>query len=155
MGYRDVIILQESIADKGYPEISPGNPFTLLHRGNPFEPVMVAYQPNASAYVLLKTEGGGEVMYHRVDVQWAGNVRSEVYVQKDLADAMFNREFGLKLTEQLEKALQWKVDLFHLEPGDHFQLLYQQFEYEGGLKDVGNLVALKSVVNGDANYAFY
>ncbi len=155
VSYRDVIILQERLADKGYPAIAAGNPFTILHLGNLFEPQIIAYQPQSSDFVLLKTSGGAAVKYHRLDVQRASNIRQEVHIQTDLADAMFNREFGLKLTEQLESALQWKVDLFHLTPGDNFDLLFEQFEYESGFTDIGQLVAIRSTVDGESSYAFY
>lgn len=155
VSYRNVIVLQDKIRKNMYPEIAPGNFFSLLHQGNPRSPYLLAYQPDASQFVLLKTEGEADVLAHKVKVVERKKETASVYIQETLADAMFNREFGLKLTEQMEAALKWKVDFFHLDPGDHFLLLFDQVSYEGGQRDIGNLSALRYKMNGEVDYAFY
>ena len=155
VSYRNVIVIQDKIQRNQLPQIAPGNFFSLLHKGNPRSPYLLAYQPDASQYVLLKTEGEADAMAHKVKVIERRPLTSSVYIQQTLADAMFNREFGLKLTEQMEAALKWKVDFFHLDPGDHFLLLFDEISYEGGQRDVGQLSAIKYKMNGEVSYAFY
>lgn len=155
VSYRNVIIIQEKISKNRYPPIGPGNFFSLLHKGNTHEPYLLAYQPNASEYVLLKTEGEADVLVHQVRVVDRKHKTASVYIQETLADAMFNREFGLKLTEQMEAALKWKVDFFHLDPGDHFQLLFDELAYEGGQRDIGKVAAIRYKMNGEVHYAFH
>lgn len=153
--YRNVIVIQEKISQKGLPGIGPGNFFSLLHKGNLREPYVLAYQPDASQFILLKTKGKGDAIAHKVKVLERSEQTASIYIQQTLADAMFNREFGLKLTEQMEAALKWKVDFFHLDPGDHFQLLFEELSYEGGQRDIGRLQALSYKMNGEVHYAFH
>ena len=76
-------------------------------------------------------------------------------IQYDLAEVMFNQEFGLMLTEAMEKVLRWKVDFFHLRPGDHFTIAYEEQKLEGGITILGKIRAIHFHTQGKDINAFY
>lgn len=155
ISYRTIIQLQGLVKENNMPTIKPGNPYMLLHDGNFREPRIMAYQPDPARYILLQLKGGPAFHYHELQLRDSSNQRVVVNIQRTLADAMFNREFGLKLTEMMEEPLKYQVDLFHLKPGDQFTLLFGKKTYESGLQDLGDLQAIRYKVNSEVRYAFY
>ncbi len=155
ISYRDIISLQEQLESQKLGEIGPGQIFTVLHKGNMSEPYVFAYQSKATEYTLLKLDGDPTVFRHVLPLLAKEGKREIVTIEENLAEAMYNREFGLKLTQQLQDALKWDVDFFHLSPGDQFILLYDINEYEGHKRELGNLSAVRYMVDGEVQYAFY
>ncbi len=155
ISYKNIISLQEQIETQKLKAIGPGQVFTILHNGNIREPHIFAYQSEPTEFIILKLKGKPIAYRHTLPLIEQEDKREVVTIQESLADAMYNREFGLKLTQQLESALKWDVDFFHLSPGDQFILLYDIDEYEGHRRDLGRLSAVRYMVNGEVYHAFY
>ena len=155
VSYRSIITLQEQLQGQRLKSIGPGQVYTVLHAGDIRSPHLFAYQTEASEYVLLQLQDEPQVIRHQLKL-WDNDQRREtVTIEESLSDAMFNREFGLRLTQQMQNALKWDVDFFHLEPGDQFILLYDIKEYEGHRRDLGRLSAVRYSMNGQVHHAFY
>jgi murein DD-endopeptidase MepM/ murein hydrolase activator NlpD len=116
---------------------------------------MLAYSPDISSFILLNLKGEAAVEWYQLRVESTAYEQMEVAVVTDLAEAMFNREFGLSLARQMEDALKWKLDFFHLDPGDRFSLLYKGLTFEGGVKNIDDLAAVRYRHDGEEGYAFY
>lgn len=153
--YKRVIQLLELAAQRNMPAAKPGMPYILLYaEDNLQSPAVFVYEAGPSAYVLMNLQGELAVHYHKRSIIRRERKELNVIIQTTLADAMYNRNSGLRLTRALESAIKYKVDLFHLHPGDRFQLLYNETHYEGERTEVGDLLAVRYVQSGEEGYAF-
>ncbi|HHG84442.1 MAG TPA: peptidase M23 [Bacteroidetes bacterium] len=154
--YKTIIQLTENAHKLGLPEILPGNMYTLLQPQNePMNPYLLAYAPDAARYVLMNLKGEPAVKLYERQLLDDLVRQSEVAIQTTFAEAMYNREFGLKLARSMETALKYKLDFFHLDPGDRFSLLYAERRYEGDRKEIGDLDAVRYRHKGEEGYAFW
>ena len=153
--YKKVIQVLELAAQRNMPSIKPGNPYILLYgQENLQSPAAFVYESGPSAYVMMNLQGELAVHYHQRNIIRRERKELNVIIQTTLADAMYNRNSGLRLTRALESAIKYKVDMFHLHPGDRFQLLYNETHYEGGRTEVGSLLAVHYKQGGQEGYAF-
>jgi murein DD-endopeptidase MepM/ murein hydrolase activator NlpD len=154
--YKHAIQLMEQAGAKGLAQMPPGGQFTMMHqRGNPLAPHLFCYEPNPESFVLMNLKGPAMVHVHPKKIIRRENKVTDVIVKTTLAEEMFNRTFGLRMTRDIEEALRFKVDLFHLAAGDRLRLLYTETEYEGGFVDIGKVIGVEYSVAGEANYAFW
>jgi murein DD-endopeptidase MepM/ murein hydrolase activator NlpD len=153
--YRHVIQLTEAAERAGVPPMLPGMNYHLLYAAENLErPVIFVYEPSLSSYVFMNLEGDPLVELHQRRILSRQERQLNVVIQTTLADAMYNRNSGLKLTRGLEAAIKYKVDLFHLEPGDQFQVLYEDTQYEGNINEIGDVLAIGYRQNGVQGWAF-
>ncbi|MEY3442236.1 MAG: hypothetical protein RLZZ519_517, partial [Bacteroidota bacterium] len=153
--YRQVLQVMEAAKAKQVPEIQLGSRYYLLFSPKfPQQPVMFVYEPDPATFVFMNLHGAPEVYVHGRAVLRQQNAQKTVVIKSTLADEMFNMDSGLLLTRKLEAAIKWKVDLFHLTPGDRFQLLYEETQFEGNLAEIGELLAVSYRQNGEEGYAF-
>lgn len=155
VSYKNIIAITDQMNAEKFEHIRPGQAFTVLHDGNAREPSLFAYQTDASQFILLKIDGEPAVYKHNLRMVDQERHVENVVIEGGLAEAMFNREFGLKLSGQMEEALKWDVDFFHLDAGDQFKLLYTVDQYEGDRRALGRLAAVKYKMDGTVNHAFY
>lgn len=155
VSYKNIISLQDQINRQKLKMVGPGQVYTILHSGNLREPNVFAYQSGPREFTLLQLKGEPVAYRHTLELTDKEQMRKTVTIEESLADAMYNREFGLKLTQQLESALKWDVDFFHLSPGDQFLLLYDIDEYEGHRRNLGRLSAVRYTMHGEVHHAFY
>jgi murein DD-endopeptidase MepM/ murein hydrolase activator NlpD len=153
--YRQVLQLLQIAKDKQLPEMQLGDPYHILYSPKNLQrPVIFVYEPDATSFVFMNLDGPPLVHLHGRAVLSQDKHQRNVVIQTDLAEAMFNSKAGLQLTRELEAAVKWKVDLFHLEPGDRFSLLYDETSYEGDLTVIGKLLAVSYRQIGAQGYAF-
>jgi murein DD-endopeptidase MepM/ murein hydrolase activator NlpD len=154
--YKHAIQLMEQAGAKGLAQMPPGGQFSMMHtRGNPLDAHLFCYEPNAESFVLMNLKGPAMVHVHPKKILRRENKVTDVVVRTTLAEEMFNRMFGLRMTRDVEEALRFKVDLFHLAAGDRLRLLYPETEYEGGLIEVGKVIGVEYNLDGEPNYAFW
>ncbi len=153
--YRQVLQVMEAAKSKQIPDIRLGSRYYLIFSPKiPQQPVMFVYEPDPATFVFMNLHGTPEVYVHGRAVLSHKNAQKTVVIKTSLADEMFNMDSGLLLTRKLEAAVKWKVDLFHLAPGDRFQLLYEETQFEGNLAEVGELLAVSYRQNGEEGFAF-
>lgn len=156
VGYKHVIKLLEKAEAMQIPLMSAGNAYTVMHqKSNPQDPHLFCYEPGPEMYVLMNLKGNPQVHVHHKQILRREKRVTDVVVRTTLAEEMFNRAFGLRMTRDVEEALRYKVDLFHMEPGDHLRLLYEETEYEGGYVDIGKVIGVNYTVMGEEHYAFW
>jgi murein DD-endopeptidase MepM/ murein hydrolase activator NlpD len=153
--YRQVLNVMEIAKRKQMPEMHPGSPYHILYSPKNLQrPVLFVYEAEPASFVFMNLDGPPAVHLHGREVLRQQNRQLNVVIQTTLADIMYNRPSGLLLTRKLEAAIKWRVDLFHLAPGDRFLMLYEETQYEGNLTEVGDLLAVSYRQNGMQGYAF-
>jgi hypothetical protein len=153
--YRQVIQVMENATRQGLPNLAPGMNYHILYSPkNLQKPLIFVYEPGIASFVFMNLDGAPLVHHHRREVVGKQNRQLNVVIQTTLADAMYNRTSGLRLTRELEAAVKYKVDLFHLEAGDQFQMLFEETQYEGNLTEIGELLAVGYRQNGEQAWAF-
>jgi murein DD-endopeptidase MepM/ murein hydrolase activator NlpD len=154
--YRQVLKVMEVAKRQQVPDIRLGSRYYLLYsKKHPQQPVLFVYEPDPSTFVFMNLYGIPDVYLHKRAIVGNQNAQKTVVIKTSLADEMFNMDSGLLLTRKLEAAIKWKVDLFHLAPGDRFQLLYEQTQYEGNLAEIGDLLAVSYRQNDEEGFAFF
>ena len=156
INYKSVIQLLQEAQKRHLPKMEQGNAYTLMHqKGNIQAPYMIVYEPGPESFVLMNLHGEPLVHEHKKAIIRREQHVSEVVVKTTLAEEMYNRMFGLRMTRDIEEALRYKVDLFHLSPGDQLRLLYDEAEFEGGHVDVGKVMGIEYSLAGEKKFAFW
>lgn len=154
--YKQAIQLIQAAQGLEMPPLKPGGTYHFLYpKVDPQHPVIFVYEADPATFIFMNLVGPPAVHMHGREVMHEGRKLRDVVIQTTLAEAMFNSPDGLTLARQMETAIKWKVDLFYLEPGDRFQLLYAETLYEGNMTEVGDLEAVGYKYNGAQAYAFH
>lgn len=154
--YEAILDLLQRVKAAGTPPLTAGDRYiSLYEKGSVKAPRIFAYEPDASQMVIIRIDENPFVYAQKREVVNTSLHKEDVIIRSDLAESMYNREFGLDMTEKMEDALQWQVDFFHLGPGDHFTLLFDENEMEGGIKQIDLLRAVRYQVGGEWMEAYY
>jgi murein DD-endopeptidase MepM/ murein hydrolase activator NlpD len=154
--YKHAIQLMELAGAKGLAQMPPGGQFAMMHqKGNPLDAYLLCYEPDPESFVLMNLKGPAKIHVHPKKVLRRENKVVEVVVKTTLAEEMYNRTMGLRMTRDIEEALRYKVDLFHLAAGDRLRLLYVETEYEGGYIDIGKVIGVEFSLDEQPHYALW
>ena len=63
-------------------------------------------------------------------------------IKTDLWKAVLDNDIHYEIVEKMEKALRWTVDFYHLEPGDEFKVVYEEYLDGEDVTGTGNLLAI-------------
>ncbi|MCB9233195.1 MAG: peptidoglycan DD-metalloendopeptidase family protein [Bacteroidia bacterium] len=156
VNWKMIADLNRLVFTEDAPKLATGNKYTLLFpKADPLHPQLFAYEPDSARVILMNLSGKPEVkIWPRKVISHSIRTKT-VLIQQDLADVMFNQEFGLKLTESMERVLRWKVDFFHLGPGDYFTISYEEQKLEGGITTLGRIRAIHFHAQDKDINAFY
>ena len=132
-----------------------GKTYDILDDPDTEGPDYLVYQPSIYEYVKLDLTGGpgSERVTLPVDTttQVAGGT-----ISSNLWNAMTGNGMSWALTDRMEDALQWSVDFHHVQPGDGFQLVYEDRMVEGQVKaSPGRVLAARYSSAGEDVYAFW
>ena len=132
-----------------------GKNYKLLDDPDTDGPDYFVYQPSIYEYVKLDLSGGpgSERVTLPVDttVQIAGGT-----IESNLWNAMTGNGMSWALTDRMEDALQWSIDFHHVQPGDGFQLVYEDRKVEGEVEAApGRVLAARYSSGGEDVYAFW
>lgn len=121
------------------------------------KPTYFIYEPDAINYFVfdLKNESGivkGQKPVDTLHHSFAGQIESSLW------NAFSEYEVESKqipaLTAKMEDALAWSVDFHHLQPGDEFKLLYDEYFVDGVSVGIGEMHAAYFQTSGKDYYAF-
>jgi murein DD-endopeptidase MepM/ murein hydrolase activator NlpD len=76
-------------------------------------------------------------------------------IKTTLWDAVYNCHINPKIIEQMEEAMKWSVDFYHLEAGDKFKLIYEVILEGERVEDVGQLLAVYFNTRQGEHFAFF
>ncbi|MBK8566770.1 MAG: peptidoglycan DD-metalloendopeptidase family protein [Saprospiraceae bacterium] len=77
-----------------------------------------------------------------------------IVLKNTLWDALYNNHLNPRLIEQMEDAMKWSVDFYHLQPGDRFKIIFDEVITGGVATGVGQLQAIMFDTQQGQYYAF-
>lgn len=121
------------------------------------EPAYFIYEPDPINYFIfdLKDESGivkGQKPVDTLHHSFAGLIQSSLW--NAFSDYEIESNQIPVLTAKMEDALAWSVDFHHLQPGDHFKLLYDEYFVDGESVGIGEMQAAYFQTSGKDYYAF-
>lgn len=120
-------------------------------------PAYFIYEKDPINYYVfdLKDESGIEKGQKPVDTlhhSFAGLIQSSLW--NAFSDYDIENNQIPALTAKMEDALAWSVDFHHVQPGDQFKLLYDEYFVEGESVGIGEMQAAYFQTSGKDYYAF-
>jgi murein DD-endopeptidase MepM/ murein hydrolase activator NlpD len=122
---------------------SDGKPRYFIYEANLFESVLFDLSPNHLS--VTKIEKEKEV---HVDI-------FEGEIQSSLWNAMVSNGASFELAAKMEDAFQWSIDFYHLQKGDHFNVVYEKIMVDGELAGIGDVYAAFFCHFNRDHYAVY
>lgn len=135
--------------------IKAGNHYTLMLSNDSTARVQYfIYEDSPLSYVIfdlrdtLAVSFGEREVVVRTD-SMTGEIKSSLW------NAMAGSSNGIALATAMESIYGWSVDFFGLQPGDHFQLIYESLTVEEKPMGIGKILAASFTTSGKTYQAFY
>lgn len=138
-------------------QLRAGKKYKVLTDKSSQNPSYFIYEPDAINYYVfdIKDERGiikGQKPVDTLHRQFAGLIESSLWNAFSFYDIESNQIPAL--TAKMEDALAWSVDFHHLQPGDQFKLLYDEYFVDGVSVGIGEMQAAYFQTSGKDYYAF-
>ncbi len=75
-------------------------------------------------------------------------------IKTTLWEAVLDRGIHYQVLDRMNEALKWSVDLYHLNTGDKFKVIYDEYWVDDELVSIGKLHAVYLKTGGKEYYAF-
>lgn len=134
-----------------------GKKYKLLTDKTSNEPAYFIYEQDPINYYVfdLKNKSGIEKGQNPVDTlhrSFAGLIQSSLW--NAFSDYEIESRQIPVLTAKMEDAMAWSVDFHHVQPGDQFKLIYDEYFVEGESVGIGTMQAAYFQTSGKDYYAF-
>ena len=117
-------------------------------------PSFLIYEETPVDYVVFKTEDPIEVYRGkkevRIDVRKASGV-----IETSLVDTLKGHQFAYQLAFNLADLYAWTIDFYHLQRGDHYEVIFEEQSLAGKPLDLEKILAARFNHRGQDFYAFY
>jgi len=149
-----VVSLTQKAADKGLERLEKGHEMMTLNpkNDNPDDRLFV-YEISANKAMLLQLNPlpRVEVKPKQIEVheRAAGGI-----IKTSLWEAILDYNIHYRVLEQMEAAMKWSVDFYHLEPGDRFKVIYEEKRAGSEIIGIGRLKAVYFKTKDKQHYAF-
>ena len=115
-----------------------GKPYTIISTDSCFKPDYFIYQPSVFRYVKfdLRDTCHVEIVHNPIDTvrrSASGIINGSLWL------TMEKQGVSPALIDRMEDALAWSVDFYHIQNGDRFKLIYDQYYIDGERAGVGAL----------------
>jgi len=129
-------------------------PYTILSRDTAQGADYLVYEPNVYEYIVFDLKK--ELSAHRFERPVEKRVRSAGgSIESSLWAAMDKNGIHPEVIVQMENALQWAVDFYHLQKDDEFQLIYDQHLIEGEQVGAGFVHTAYYKTGDNEHFAIY
>jgi len=135
--------------------IKAGNHYTVMRSNDSTAAIQYfIYEDSPLSYVIfdlrdtLAVSFGEREVVVRTDTM-TGEIKSSLW------NAMTGSSNGIALATAMENIYGWSVDFFGLQPGDHFQLIYESLTVEEKPMGIGKILAASFSTSGKTYQAFY
>lgn len=134
-----------------------GKTYKVLKEKGSEEPAYFIYEPDLINYFVfdLKNNPGilkGQRPVDTLHRAFAGYIESSLW--NSFSDYDIENNQIPVLTAKMEDALAWSVDFHHLQPGDQYKLLYDEYFVDGQSVGVGDMQAAFFHTSGKDYYAY-
>jgi murein DD-endopeptidase MepM/ murein hydrolase activator NlpD len=131
-----------------------GRTLEILNDPDTEGPDFLIYAPTVYRYLRLDLRQSGRNAYEELPIVLKERLAAGV-IESSLWNAMVGAGHSFALTDKMEDALQWSVDFYHVQPGDAFQLVYEQEYVNEKEAGFGRVRAARYSTGGKDIYAFY
>lgn len=134
-----------------------GKNYKLLKHNKSGEPSYFIYEPDRINYYIFDLHSEiniskGQKPVDTLHHSFAGRIQSSLwnaFSDYDISPAQIPA-----LTARMEDALAWSVDFHHLQPEDHFKLIYDEYFVDGVSVGIGEMKAAYFHTSNKDYYAF-
>lgn len=150
----DELVSQASI--QGIREMKQGEDIFIYHsRGAPpgSAPDYIIYRPNPSLQVHFYLNPAPIVKLEQKTIV-TKTESAAVLIKDNFFNAVVDNGLPRQIIPLVEKALQWSVDLYHIDIGDEFRIVYEGQYADEQLVGVGRLLAVSFQTKNKKYYAF-
>ncbi len=119
-------------------QLRSGKPYAIVSTDSCFSPDFFIYQPNIFRYVKFDLRGTGHVEIIEYPVDTVRLTASGI-ITGSLWLTMQEQGISPALIDRMEDALAWSVDFYHIQNGDRFKAVYDQYLIDGEHAGVGPL----------------
>ncbi len=134
--------LKEQAAEAGLTTLEKGHRVLLLQPKDAsagYRFFIYEMSPGVSAYIHPFPLP--EVKIHRQSLERRVKGVGAV-IKTTLWDAVYDRHLNPKIISQMEDAMKWSLDFYHLQPGDKFKLIYEEVLAGEAVAEIGQLRAV-------------
>jgi len=149
-----LVSLTQQAADKGLERLEKGHEMMTLRpkNDNPDDRLFV-YEISANKAMLFQLNPlpRVEVKLKQVEIheRAAGGI-----IKTSLWEAILDYNIHYRVLEQMESAMKWSVDFYHLEPGDRFKVIYEEKRAGSEVMGIGRLKAVYFKTRNKQHFAF-
>jgi len=119
-------------------QIRSGKSYAVVSTDSCFSPDMFIYHPSIYRYIKfdLRDTCSVEIVHNPVDTV---RMTATGVISGSLWMTMKRQGISPSLIDRMEDALAWSVDFYHIQNGDRFKAIYDQFYIDGKQAGVGEL----------------
>ncbi len=119
-------------------QIRSGKPFSVISTDTCFHPEYFIYQPSIYRYIKYDLRDTCAVEVVNLPVDTIRKTATGV-ISGSLWMTMKEQGISAALIDRMEDALAWSVDFYHIQNGDRFKAIYDQYVIDGEPAGVGQL----------------
>ena len=120
--------------------IRVGKPYMILAKDTTQRADYFIYEPSVYEYYVFHLKD--DLKVEHVERPVTTEIQTmDGTINASLWQTMVDNGVSYELTAKMEDALQWSVDFYHVQKGDHFELIYEQNYIEGQKVGVGQVKA--------------
>lgn len=147
--------LLQQASEKGIERLEKGHEVMVLTpaSGDPDDRLFLyEISPNKTMLFRLNPLPSVEVKLKEIETheRAAGGI-----IKTSLWEAVLDYNIHYRVIEQMEEAMKWSVDFYHLEPGDKFKVIYEEKRAGNEIIGIGALKAVFFKTKSKEHYAFF
>jgi murein DD-endopeptidase MepM/ murein hydrolase activator NlpD len=149
----EIAALSDSVFD--VTSLRAGRSYTMYTRHDLARtPAYLVYEPSSVQYVVFKLTEPYNVYeglhpVERVEREVTGVITSSLYM------TLVEEGVDPSLANHLSEVFAWQVDFYRIQPGDHFNVIYEERRVQGEPIGIGRIRAARLTQRGEHYYAFH
>lgn len=136
-----ILEIEKEAKANGLEIVKEGHEVHHLIPNNDLNTKIIVYEVSKYFYAVINESTIPNISIYRLPTEKNIYI-NEVVVKNDLWRAFEESQVPLALLSQVEEALKWSIDLFHLSPGDKFRLIYEQESVGEKVINTGQLLGV-------------
>lgn len=150
-----VSMLAEQAENMGMKKLKAGQELKILNpkNANDNEYPRYVYDISSSQYAFIDPRFDDP----KIEIKKRNIIKKMVaaggIIKTTFWEAVLDNDLNYRIVPPMEEMLKWSVDLFHLEPGDRFKVIYEEYIADGRSIGVGKVEAIQFQCDGSLKYA--
>jgi len=136
-------------------KIKAGNPYYLINKDSTTHtPDVLIYEETPVNYVIFELHDSLKVYRGKKEIETRVKSTSGT-IESSLWNAMINNGSSPMLAVNLSDIFAWTIDFFGIQPGDKYNVLYDELYVDNKLVGIGKIHAATFTSMGTTTSAFY